>query len=67
MKKQNKDSATSWEQKSWEFAVSSHVRCKEVLAILKRNNMTERFSYWQERITQLETEYPSLKERQHAK
>lgn len=53
-----KDFAKTWEQKSWEYAVNTHFRMKNLLA-----GETHLYfkKYAEEKIEQLEEKYPQLK------
>lgn len=57
----NQDSKNSYEQKSWEFAVSAHERYKQMYALamrLKNQNIAEKVLG---KIAELENKFPQLK------
>ena len=60
--KNRKESAESWEQKSWRFAVGSYERSKKILSIIRKHKGdSTQAEFWKKRISDLELKYPSLK------
>ena len=57
-----KDSAQSWEQRSWQFALESYERLKGTLESAKRTQNETLRKYCEKGIAELEARYPKLKQ-----